>query len=329
VNLHAEVDNSIAEWGEKVFNGGPVRKAKGRRGLTGLRIVQSREPPPIESAETRAHRVRSLLHGIAKRVPQVMVRISGGGKSIRHIKAHLSYISRNGRLPLEDQNGDKLLGQEELNDLAEEWQFGGFPLPENGDTRQAFNLILSMPAGTDPLALKQAVRVFASAEFSGFQYAMALHTQETDPDSEPSPHPHVHLCVKATGLDGIRLNPRKNDLQRWRERFASCLQERGIEATATKRMHRFQKHRGEKQALRHMRSRGEVPSKMKVSPKDLARIARAQLMEREMSLQYEELLSMLSSSTRSEDRGLASKLIDRVGKPINHLGRPAQLSPER
>lgn len=49
------------------------------------------------------------------------------------------------------------------------------------------------------------------------QYAMVLHTFETDPDPHPSPHPHVHLTVKAADLDGVRLNPRKADLQRWRD----------------------------------------------------------------------------------------------------------------
>lgn len=46
---------------------------------------------------------------------------------------------------------------------------------------------------------------------------MVLHTFETDPDPHPSPHPHVHFTVKAADLDGVRLNPRKADLRRWRD----------------------------------------------------------------------------------------------------------------
>lgn len=82
--------------------------------------------------------------------------------------------------------------------------------------RDAFHLVLSMLTRTDPLSVQRAAPDFAKREFSGFQYAMVLHTFETDPDPHPSQHPHVHLTVKAAGLDGVRLNPRKVDLQRWR-----------------------------------------------------------------------------------------------------------------
>ena len=49
-------------------------------------------------------------------------------------------------------------------------------------------------------------------------------------------HPHVHLVVKAEHeYDGKRLNPRKADLQRWREKFAQNLTELGVAAAATRR----------------------------------------------------------------------------------------------
>ena len=42
-------------------------------------------------------------------------------------------------------------------------------------------------------------------------------------------HPHVHLVVKAEHeYGGPRLNPRKADLQRWRERFAEYMTELGV-----------------------------------------------------------------------------------------------------
>jgi hypothetical protein len=49
-------------------------------------------------------------------------------------------------------------------------------------------------------------------------------------------HPHVHLVVKAEHeYEGKRLNPRKADLQRWREMFAQNLTELDVAATATRR----------------------------------------------------------------------------------------------
>ncbi len=115
--------------------------------------------------------------------------------------------------------------------------------------RDAFHLVLSMPTRTDPLSVQRAARDPATREFAGFQYAMVLYTFETDPDPNPSPHPDVHLTVKASGLDGIRLNPRKADLQRWREGFAEALREHGIEATTTSRIHRTTHERWKVQHL--------------------------------------------------------------------------------
>ena len=62
---------------------------------------------------------------------------------------------------------------------------------------------------------------------------MALHSSNNEGHGK---NPHVHLVVKAEHeYSGRRLNPRKADLQRWRERFAEYLNELGIAATATRR----------------------------------------------------------------------------------------------
>ena len=100
--------------------------------------------------------------------------------------------------------------------------------------RQAFNIVLSMPAGTPPQKVLQAVKKFAREEFAHqHRYAMALHAEEK---GKHGMHPHVHLVVKAEHeYDGSRLNPRKADLQRWREQFAEYLTELGVAATATRR----------------------------------------------------------------------------------------------
>jgi hypothetical protein len=320
-------DAYLAEWAERVFNGGYVKTTATRRGLTGLRLVQDETSAPQKSVSERAENVRARLENIAKRSPQVIVRISGGGKGVRQVNAHLDYISRNGQIALEDQNGDNLLGKEDLKALKEEWQFGGIPIPETGSSRQAFNIILSMPEGTDALSVKRAVREFASKEFPNHQYAMALHTFDTDPDTEPSPHPHVHLCVKAAGLDGIRLNPRKADLQRWRERFAERLRDHGTEAEATKRIHRFQPKRGERQSVLHIKGRGEVPLKGRQVIREPGRATRAVRVEAEMARAYRDLMSRMFRSTDAGDRVLATHVISQLDPDTRETRTPP--SPER
>jgi hypothetical protein len=102
------------------------------------------------------------------------------------------------------------------------------------EPRQAFNIVLSMPAGTPPQKVLQAAKKFAREEFAHqHRYAMALHFEEK---GKHGMHPQVHLVVKAEHeYGGSRLNPRKADLQRWRERFAEYLTELGVSATATRR----------------------------------------------------------------------------------------------
>jgi hypothetical protein len=72
----------------------------------------------------------------------------------------------------------------------------------------------------------------------------ALHTDE--------PHPHVHLTVKMLGFDGKRLNPRKADLQAWRESFAQEMRDQGIDAEATPRSSRGVVRKAEKSVVRHI-----------------------------------------------------------------------------
>lgn len=324
----SSVDGMLLEWGERVFNSSPVRMTKTRKGMTGLRL-----PRPVASASSPAgagaQGVRKQLGTIVKRTPQVLVRISGGGKNIRHIKAHLDYISRRGQIPLEDQNGDRLSGNDEVDALRDEWQFGGFPIPEEGGPRQAFNIVLSMPAGTSELAVLRAARDFAAAEFNNFQYAMALHTIDTDPDPQPSPNPHVHLCVKATGFDGTRLNPRKGDLQRWREGFADCLREHGVEAAATRRLHRLQPFRGEKQSVRHKKARGESFDRLGRAASSADRAAKARAMHADVLTGYGHIARALAGSPDPQDRKLAVGLARRLAEPQQQVGRDREQQPDR
>jgi hypothetical protein len=53
---------------------------------------------------------------------------------------------------------------------------GGSRIPEKSERREAFNLMLSMPRGTDERVLVQAVREFAKAELANHRYVMVLHS---------------------------------------------------------------------------------------------------------------------------------------------------------
>jgi hypothetical protein len=156
-----------------------------------------------------------------------MVKVTGGGRGMAAIAAHMRYISKNGRLEIEDDRGEVVRGKGAVPELVDDWRFGGSLIDEVSDRREAFNIMLSMPRGSaDAAYVLRAAREFAQSELLGHKYVMVLHDHQA--------HPHVHISVRAEASDGSRLNPRKADLHRWREVFAEKLRGYGIDAEATR-----------------------------------------------------------------------------------------------
>jgi hypothetical protein len=209
------IDGILITWGDRLFYPGNRVKAS---------------PPPRLSgnaARLRAAAIRRRIEAtVVRRAPQVMVKVTGGGRGMKAIAAHLRYISKNGRLEIEDEHGQTARGKESLRELADDWRFGGSLIEDTSNRRAAFNIMLSMPRGTDPLSVQWAARQFAKTELADHKYVMVLHDHQANP--------HVHISVRAESKHGKRLNPRKADLHRWRETFAAKLRERGIEAEATR-----------------------------------------------------------------------------------------------
>ncbi len=95
---------------------------------------------------------RSGTYARARRVvnyaPEVMVKITGNAKGADHVQSHLDYISRNGKLELEDESGEVIQGKDEVRALAKDWSLDQGKRRKN--TRDTTNIIMSMPAGTEP-----------------------------------------------------------------------------------------------------------------------------------------------------------------------------------
>jgi len=175
------------------------------------------------------------LRATAKRVTggasEVMVKITSFGKGAQHVKAHLDYITRNGNVEMENDRGEIFQGKKEVNELFEDWKQDFGKNQRHKNQRDTMHMVLSMPETVDPESVKNATRQFAKDNFGkNHEYAFVLHTD--------TPQPHCHLTVKCEGFDGKRLNPRKADLQRWREEFAEKLRSQGVDAEATPRCSR-------------------------------------------------------------------------------------------
>jgi hypothetical protein len=210
------IDGVLIQWGDRLF-------------YPGNRVVKVKPQPKLGDGgmRQRADAIRKRIEAtVVKRAPQVMVKVTGGGRGMLAIAAHFRYISKNGRLDIETEQGDTLRGKSAVHELGEDWRYGGSLIGDEGFRREAFNIMLSMPRGTDPLIVQKAAREFAQTELADHKYVMVLHDHQANP--------HVHISVRAESMSGRRLNPRKADLQRWRETFAEKLRGYGVEAEATR-----------------------------------------------------------------------------------------------
>jgi len=278
------VDGVLVQWGERLF-------------YPSNRIVKADPLPRLDAlTRRRAAVIRARIEATVRRAPQVMVKVTGGGRGMGAIAAHFRYISKNGRLDIEDDRGVVRSGKEAMADLVDQWRYGGSLIPAEGYRREAFNIMLSMPAGTDAGLLQKAAREFAQAELAGHRYVMVLHEHQANP--------HVHLSVRAESASGKRLNPRKADLQRWRETFAEKLRGWGIDAEATRQAARGARRNYDPlwrvNARREGRLRKEVGS-LKAGKASMA--SRAEAM-----MSWAQIMKALAESDSVEDRKLAERI---------------------
>src|ERR1700676_4044557 len=59
------------------------------------------------------------IRGTVRRVPEVMVKVTGGGTKVGAVKAHLDYISRKGALEIETDTGDRIARDQQKAFLAD------------------------------------------------------------------------------------------------------------------------------------------------------------------------------------------------------------------
>lgn len=280
------------------------------------RITPSVLRPPGRAGDAAAY---AQLARIVRRAPEVMVKITGRTTDAGHLRRHLDYISRNGKLVLEGPDGERHQGGDVVADLTAAWAAELALEPgRRRDSPLSRSIVLSMPAGTDPLRLQDAARAFARAMFGErFPYVFALHDEDR--------HPHVHLTVRALGVDGSRLNPRKADLEQWRQAFAQALRDRGVEAEASPRRARGVVRKAERRSVRKLRERfverrgpppkvlvgavcDAIDGRVRQAPWESAIHDRQARIRRALAAEA----IALSRSERAEDRILGAALADHV-----------------
>src|SRR4051812_38127414 len=78
------IDGVLLEWGDRLF-------------YPQNRITKPRPQPRLSSPATRARATelrRRIADTVIKRVPQVMVKVTGGGRGMKAIAGHFNYVSK-------------------------------------------------------------------------------------------------------------------------------------------------------------------------------------------------------------------------------------------
>ena len=106
------IDGVLVQWGERLF-------------YPRTRMVKVAPPPHLAKGALHQHagHIRQRIEATVLRLaPQVMVKVTGGGRGMAAIAAHFRYIAKAGRLPFEDDRGVEREGKDALRDLAEQWR---------------------------------------------------------------------------------------------------------------------------------------------------------------------------------------------------------------
>lgn len=326
-------DEILAEEAEQLFgrsSGSGQKTSSPKKGMVAGHQIA------LAMMRTRAVEVRQHIQAWVKNHPEVMVKITGSSPDIKGMAASADYIARGGKykkkdepeLDIENENGDVFSGKEGREALLDEWRNGGYPVPDSVPTpskeqiaagakkpkREVLKVIFSMPSHVGRAEVDAAAKAAISQIFAGHQWALTHHS---DTDNQ-----HTHVIIKMVDRMGKRMDPRKDDLGKWRAVFAKELQARGVEAVATRRKTRLKREKGLSQARLEMRKRGLKPQRDETAVAQA--VARAKALENESKIvgSYERIAQALARSEQPSDAELARQLTTK----LSSMGHTVRLS---
>src|ERR1700730_3566788 len=133
----------------------PMRLPGGGASL--LDILSAARAGPPGSIQFTPAQVEQIMRTV-RRTPEVMVKVTGGGRSSRAVGAHFSYISGKGKIEIETDEGQRI-DKEGQKDLLKGWHLeltpGQYRKRIDGQhaprpLKLTHNIVLSMPRPTPP-----------------------------------------------------------------------------------------------------------------------------------------------------------------------------------
>jgi hypothetical protein len=154
--------------------------------------LRNQEPPLLDIVSYGRAGPRSLsrlqrefISRTVRRAPEVMVKVSGGARTLGGVEQSLRYYARDGKLEMESDTGEQLSAKGFEGTLIRDWnldveahqrQNARAVRAGRKPSRLVHNIIFSMPAGTPPEKVFKAARKLVRDEFEfRHRYAMVLH----------------------------------------------------------------------------------------------------------------------------------------------------------
>ena len=197
--------------------------------------------PPADEGRRTGPRRRAAVGGVLAPNPQALVKLigSGGTATSRGLKAQMTYLSRQGDVPL--RSSESTFGTE-LGPARCRAAGGGLGTAGDRSRRRGPDVALrgQLPAGDGPGAAERAGRAWAAALFDSgaygdrWDYYTAFH--------KDTAYPHIHVVVGRRGLDEgqwLRVSSRGAlSFDRLREVQVEVAAREGIALTGTTRLSR-------------------------------------------------------------------------------------------
>lgn len=181
---------------------------------------------------TREMKDRKFKNGSSR---EVMVKITGSGRTPRGVKNEINYIAREGEVKIFDSEGNEYA----LKDKADRKDAYDFltefedSLTHKDETapKLVHNMMFSAPsiAGVSEEDAMKVVAEVLKEKYPHNRFMMAYH--------KDTHNHHIHALLRIPDDKGKRIDIRKEDLRGLRETFAAKLQAKGYNVTCT---HKYQ-----------------------------------------------------------------------------------------
>lgn len=216
-SLQAHVVAAAAGEGRERFRVTSERIGEAENGF-GRRILDAPSEARIKARMTEATGIGSHRVTLVPSAP---------GHGIEGVRHHLDRMTK--RAPAQDEKGRRLTTMADAQETARGWQRD----LRSQQARDTMHLVMSARVGTDPAALRDAVRSFLSDRFADHAYLFGVHT-----DKEAAGHIHAHAVIAVRDDGGRKMQPGPREFRQWRESYAEHTQAQGLRIVATTAMER-------------------------------------------------------------------------------------------